>query len=290
MSTLNKLNIDKQVKYNNFWTKQRRLFIMYVKNTKNKENKVIEFSRLELLIGNEGIDKLQNSHVIIFGIGGVGSYVAEALVRAGIGELSFVDYDEICVTNLNRQVHATRATVGQDKVEVMKERALSINPKVKINVLKTLYNEETHDQIFSEKYDFVVDAIDMVTSKIKLAQHCYSNKIKIIASMGTGNKFHPEMLEISDINKTSVCPLAKVMRKELKERGIKKLPVIYSKEVPIKPNKGKHNCKSNCVCPNPQEHINCTGRRVIPGSTSFVPSTAGMIIASYVVRKLLNIK
>ena len=251
---------------------------------------MIEFSRLELLVGHEGIDKLKNSHVIIFGIGGVGSYVAEALIRAGLGELTFVDYDEICVTNINRQVHALRSTVGKDKVEVMKERALTINPKIKINALKLLYDDETHDEIFSKHYDFVVDAIDMVTSKIKLANYCYRNKIKIIASMGTGNKFHPEMLEISDIHKTSVCPLAKVMRKELKERGIKKLPVIYSKEVPVKPNQGKHNCKTNCVCPNPDDHINCTGRRVIPGSTSFVPSTAGMIIASYVVRNILEIR
>lgn len=251
---------------------------------------MIEFSRLEMLIGSEGINKLNNTHVIIFGIGGVGSYVAEALVRAGVGELTFVDYDEVCITNLNRQVHATRATVGKDKVEAMKERALTINSKVKINALKILYNEETHNEIFSIKYDFVVDAIDMVTSKIKLAQHCYSNKVKIISSMGTGNKFHPEMLEIADISKTSVCPLAKVMRKELKGRGIKKLPVVYSKEVPVKQNKGKQDCKQNCVCPNPDGHINCTSKRIIPGSTSFVPPATGMIIASYVVRKILVIK
>lgn len=251
---------------------------------------MIEFSRLELLIGKEGIDKLQNSRVIVFGIGGVGSFVVEALVRSGIGHLTLVDYDEICVTNINRQIHALRSTVGKKKVEAMRERALSINPKVQINDLKVLYNDETHEEIFKEKYDFVVDAIDMVTSKIKLADYCYKNKINIIASMGTGNKFHPEMLEISDIHKTSVCPLAKVMRKELKDRGIKKLPVIYSKEVPTRPDKGRQNCKSNCVCPNPGEHINCTGRRVIPGSTSFVPSTAGMIIASYVVRNILGIK
>jgi tRNA A37 threonylcarbamoyladenosine dehydratase len=251
---------------------------------------VLEFSRLELLVGKEGLEKLKNSHVIIFGIGGVGSFVAESLIRAGIGELTFVDYDDICITNLNRQIHATRKTVGKYKVDVMKERALEINPNVKINALKVLYNDETHEEIFSRKYDFVVDAIDMVTSKIKLAEYCYKNNIKSIASMGTGNKFHPEMLEISDIHKTSVCPLAKVMRKELKERRIKKYPVIFSKEIPLKPNKGGHNCKSNCVCPNPSDGINCTSRRTIPGSTSFVPATAGMIISSYVVRNLLNIK
>lgn len=251
---------------------------------------MIEFSRLEMLIGEEGSKKLNESHVIIFGIGGVGSYVAEALVRAGVGELTFVDYDEICITNLNRQVHAVRDTVGKDKVEVMKERALSINPKIKINPLKILYNNETHEKIFGTKYDFVVDAIDMVTSKIKLAEFCYRNKIKIIASMGTGNKVHPEMLELSDIHKTSVCPLAKVIRKELKTRRVDKLPVVYSKEVPLKPNNGKQDCKKNCICPNKEDHITCVSRRVIPGSTSFVPPAAGMIIASYVVRNLLGIR
>lgn len=251
---------------------------------------MIEFSRLEMLVGKEAMEKLTNSHVIIFGIGGVGSFVAESLIRAGIGQLTFVDYDEICITNLNRQVHATRETVGKDKVEVMKERALIINPKIKINSLKLLYNDETHEEIFSTKYDFVVDAIDMVTSKIKLAKYCYENNIKIIASMGTGNKIHPELLEISDIHKTSVCPLAKVMRRELKDRGIKKLPVVYSKEIPLKPVDSQQDCKKNCVCPNKDEHITCVSRRTIPGSTSFVPSTAGMIIGSYVVRNLLDLK
>lgn len=251
---------------------------------------MIEFSRLEMLIGDEASKRLNDSHVIIFGIGGVGSYVAESLIRAGVGELTFVDYDEVCITNLNRQVHATRLTVGKDKVEVMKERALLINPKIKINALKMLYNDETHEEIFSKNYDFVVDAIDMVSSKIKLAQYCYEKDIKIIASMGTGNKVHPEMLELSDIHKTSVCPLAKVMRKELKDRRVKKLPVVFSKELPLKPIKGQQDCKKNCVCPNKDEHITCVSRRSIPGSTSFVPPVAGMIISSYVVRNIVGLK
>lgn len=250
----------------------------------------LEFSRLEMLVGKEGLVKLADTSVAIFGIGGVGSYAVEALARAGVGKMTLIDYDDICITNINRQIHATMKTIGQDKVEAMKNRILEINPKAKVEMFNEVYNKETHEKIFAEKYDFVVDAIDMVTSKLDLAEYCTKNGIGIISSMGTGNKMHPEMLEITDINKTSVCPLARVMRKELKGRGVNKLPVVYSKEVPLKPEKGSHNCKLNCVCPNPGEEINCTSRRAIPGSTSFVPPVAGMLIASYVVRKILEIE
>lgn len=250
---------------------------------------MIEFSRLELLIGRDGLKKLENSHVAVFGIGGVGSYVVESLVRSGIGELTLIDYDDICITNINRQIHASRKTVGQDKVDAMMNRAIEINPRIKINPVKKIYNKETHDEIFTTNFDFVVDAIDMVSSKLMLINHCSKNKINVISSMGTGNKMHPEMLELSDIYKTSVCPLARVMRKELKNLKVKKLKVVYSKELPLKPDKGSHNCKKNCVCPNPSIEVNCTGRRAIPGSTSFVPPTAGMIISSYVIRTILSI-
>lgn len=251
---------------------------------------MLELSRLEMLIGKEGIEKLKNSSVIIFGIGGVGSYAAEALARAGVGKMTLVDYDDVCVTNTNRQIHALKENIGLFKTEAMKKRIDGMNIGTEVTVINEIYNEENHERIFAGNYDFVVDAIDMVTSKLMLAEYCSKNGINLIAAMGTGNKFHPEMLEITDINKTIVCPLARVMRKELKERGIKKLTVVYSKENPVKPDKGSHNCKTNCVCPPNGAPINCTTRRGIPGSTSFVPPAAGMIIASYVVRKLLEIE
>lgn len=250
----------------------------------------LEFSRFEMLVGKDALKKLAESSVAIFGIGGVGSYAVEALARAGVGKMTLIDYDDICITNINRQIHATMKSIGQDKVDAMKQRVLDINPKAEVKVFNMVYNKETHEEIFSEKYDFVVDAIDMVTSKLDLVEYCDKNKIGIISSMGTGNKLHPELLEITDINKTSVCPLARVMRKEVKARGVKKLPVVFSKEVPIKPEQGSHNCKTNCVCPNPGDVINCTSRRAIPGSASFVPPVAGMLIASYVVRKILEIE
>ncbi len=233
------------------------------------------FQREELLIGKKNLDKLQNSHVIVFGTGGVGGFTIEALVRGGIGELSIVDYDTIDITNINRQIIATQNTIGLDKVSVVKERALSINPNIKIHIYKEKYNEETRDLFFKEKkYDYVVDAIDLVSSKLDLIETSIKNNIPIISSMGTGNKINPTMLEVSDIYKTSVCPLAKVMRKELKERRIKKLKVIYSKELPMKPlNEDGSREKSKNV-----------------GSISFVPSVAGLIIGSEVIKDICGLK
>lgn len=251
---------------------------------------MLQLSRFEMLVGSEAIEKLKKSSVVVFGIGGVGSYAVESLARAGVGKLTLVDYDDVCITNTNRQIHALAENVGKLKTEAMKERIDAMKLGIEVNTFNIVYNEETHNEIFKHKYDFVIDAIDMVTSKLYLAEYCYKNGIPIIAAMGTGNKFHPEKLEITDINKTSVCPLARVVRKELKERGVKKLTVVYSKENPVKPDKGRHNCKQNCVCPPNGSEINCKSRRAIPGSTSFVPPAAGMLIASFVVRTLLNIE
>ncbi|MDN5303920.1 MAG: tRNA threonylcarbamoyladenosine dehydratase [Fusobacteriaceae bacterium] len=247
------------------------------------------FSRTELIIGSENLEILATKHVAVFGIGGVGSFVVEGLARAGIQNFTLIDYDDICITNINRQIHATTKTIGKLKVNIMKERILEINPKAKVNALKILYNKDTEEEIFKEKFDYVVDAIDMVTSKLLLIEKCKNENIPIISSMGTGNKINPTMFEVSDIYKTSVCPLAKVMRRELKRRGIKKLKVVYSKEQPIKPKVSVATCKENCVCPTNTE-INCKSKRQIPGSISFAPSVAGLIIASEVVKDILNLK
>lgn len=247
------------------------------------------FSRTELLIGCEGIEKLKNSKVAIFGIGGVGAFAAEALGRCGVGSLVLVDYDDICITNINRQIHASRKTVGKSKVDVMKERLLDINPKAEIIALKEMYKEENAHELLLPDYDYVVDAIDMVSSKINLIVKCIEMDIPVISCMGAGNKLDPTKLEITDIYKTSVCPLAKVMRYELRKRGVKKLKVVYSKEEPLTPLENVANCKTNCVCTN-KETAHCTKRRQIPGSIAFVPSAAGLIIASAVVRDILGIE
>ena len=230
------------------------------------------FSRFELLIGEEKLQQLQNSHVLVFGVGGVGGYVVEALVRSGIGHITIVDNDEVSLTNLNRQIIATRETIGKKKVEVMKERILSINPDCLVTGLEMFYLPENADTIDLTKYDYVVDAIDTITSKIELAMRCEKLNVPLISSMGTGNKLNPAMLEVSDIYKTSVCPLAKVMRKELKTRGVKHLKVVYSKELPIKPRQSKEP----------------TNKRTVPGSSAFVPSSAGLLIASEVIKDLLK--
>ena len=247
-----------------------------------------QFSRTELLIGKEGIDKLKKSTVAIFGIGGVGSFTAEALCRCGVGRLVLIDHDDICLTNINRQIHATRKTVGRPKVEAMRDRLLDINPDADIVIYKELYNEKTSVILLQSEYDYVVDAIDMVSSKIDLVLKCIEMNIPIISCMGAGNKLDPTKLEIADIYKTSVCPLAKVMRYELRKRGVKKLKVVYSKEEPITPKKDAADYKTNCICSD-KETTNCTKRRQTPGSTSFVPSAAGLAIASAVVRDILGI-
>ncbi|MGI6584455.1 MAG: tRNA threonylcarbamoyladenosine dehydratase [Gracilibacteraceae bacterium] len=238
------------------------------------------FSRTELLIGKKGIERLKKSTVAVFGIGGVGSYAAEALCRCGIGRLVLIDYDDICITNINRQIHATRKTVGRPKVEVMKERLLDINPEAEIITHKMLYDDGTSEMLLLPEYDYVVDAIDMVSSKISLVLKCAEMNIRIISCMGAGNKLDPTKFVITDIYKTSVCPLAKVMRYELRKRGVKSLKVVYSKEEPIVPDKDASDCEINCVC---------SSRRQVPGSISFVPSAAGLIIASAVVRDILGL-
>lgn len=240
-----------------------------------------EFSRTEMLIGTEGLEKLKNSKVAVFGVGGVGTYVIEGLVRSGIGKIVLVDDDDISLTNLNRQLHATKNTIGRAKVEVMKERILSINEKVEVITYKELYNSESAGRLLLDDYSYVVDAIDMVSSKLDLIERCKKKNIPIISSMGAGNKLNPAMFEVADIFDTSVCPLAKVIRKELRNREIDNLKVVYSKEKPIKPTSVYED---NEVDSNTNKI-----KRQTPGSIAFVPSVVGLIIASEVVKDLINI-
>lgn len=245
------------------------------------------FSRTELLIGTDGLNKLKNSKIAVFGIGGVGTFAVEALARSGVGKFVLVDDDDICLTNINRQLHALRSTVGKSKVETMKARILDINPKAEITTYKELYNSESAERLLANDYDYVVDAIDMVSAKLDLIERCKSRGIRIISAMGAGNKLDPTRLEVADIHKTSICPLARVMRKELRKRGIKDLKVVYSKEEPITPLEiESSDCKTNCICPNKDR--TCTVRHQIPGSVSFVPSAAGLIIASQIVKDLIK--
>lgn len=245
------------------------------------------FSRTEMLIGAVGLEKLKKSKIAVFGIGGVGTFAVEALARCGVGSFVIVDDDDICLTNINRQIHATRKTVGKSKVEVMRNRILEINPDSHVVAYKELYNANSAGKLLSADYNYVVDAIDMVSAKIDLIERCKKMEIPIISSMGAGNKLNPTMLEVADIYSTSVCPLAKVMRKELRNRNIDSLKVVYSKEIPIKPEAGQGNCKTDCICPNKDR--TCTAKRQIPGSISFVPSVSGLIIASEVVKDILKI-
>ncbi len=228
-------------------------------------------TRTSFLVGDDGIKKLNNSNIIVFGVGGVGSFTVEALARAGVGNITIVDFDDVDITNINRQISALHSTVGRYKVDVMEERILDINPNINIKKIRSLYNKDTSDEILTERYDYVVDAIDMVSSKIHLIETCEKKGLKIISSMGMGNKLDPTKIVVTDIHKTSTCPLAKVMRKELRDRGIKKLKVVYSTEQPIELKKKVMN-----------------GRKVTPGSISFVPSVGGLIIASVIVNELLG--
>lgn len=233
-----------------------------------------QFSRTELLIGKENIEKLNNSKVAIFGIGGVGSYVVEGLARAGIENFVLIDKDEVDLTNINRQIIATHRTIGIPKVQVAKERIMDINPNAKVEIHQEFFLPESNDLI-DNTVDYIVDCIDTVTAKIELVIRANKMGIHMISSMGTGNKLDPTKFEVTDIYKTSVCPLAKVMRKELKNRGIKKLKVVYSKEEPIKSKKEKSK-------------TNEARTKSIPGSISFVPSVAGLIIASEIVKDIIN--
>lgn len=257
----------------------------------NEEDHMLtQFSRTELLLGKEGMERLKNARVAVFGVGGVGGYVCEALVRSGVGSFDLIDDDKICLTNLNRQIIATRSTVGKYKVDVMKERMLDINPDVQVETYKCFFLPENADDFPFAEYDYVVDAVDTVTAKIELVMKCQSMGVPIISSMGAGNKLDASAFQVADIYKTKMCPLAKVMRRELKKRGVKKLKVVYSEEKLTRPIEDMAiSCQTHCICPPGAAH-KCTERRDIPGSVAFVPSVAGLIVAGEVVKDLVYTK
>lgn len=252
------------------------------------------FVRTEMLLGSAGIKQLKNSRVAIFGIGGVGGYVAEALARSGVGAFELIDNDTVAPSNLNRQIIALESTIGRYKTEVMKERIEQINPEAEVQTRECFFLPENADSFDFSKYDYVVDAIDTVTAKIELVMQAQAAGVPIISSMGTGNKLNPAMLQVTDIYKTKVCPLAKIMRKELKARGVRHLKVVYSEELPLTPQEiGADEQKresAECsaaqhVSDMPEQEVH-SRRRATPGSTSFVPPVAGMILASEVVKGL----
>ena len=246
-----------------------------------------QFSRTRLLFGPEGMEKLKNSHVAVFGIGGVGGYAVEALVRSGIGALDLVDDDKVCLTNVNRQLYATRSTVGRYKVEVAEERIRDINPDCRVRIWKTFFMPDTQDQFDFSEYDYVVDAIDTVKGKLALVEAAKAAGTPIISCMGAGNKTDPTAFRVADIYKTSICPLARVMRTECRKRRIRHLKVVYSTELPVRPLEDPAiSCRNHCICP--PDTRKCTVRRDIPGSTAFVPSVAGLILAGEVVKDLLK--
>lgn len=249
-----------------------------------------QFSRTQLMFGKENIEKLHNSHVAIFGIGGVGGYTVEALVRSGVGKITLVDDDKVCLTNLNRQLYATLSTVGKYKVDVAEERILDIYKKAEVNKFKTFYTPDTKDMFDFSQYDYVVDAIDTVIGKLSIVEECYKSNTPVISSMGAGNKVNPTMFEVDDIYNTSVCPLARVMRQELRKRKIPKLKVVYSKEKALKPLEDMAiSCRTHCICPPGTVH-KCTNRRDIPSSNAFVPSVVGLIIAGEVIKDIIDYK
>ncbi|AET70741.1 dinucleotide-utilizing enzyme possibly involved in molybdopterin or thiamin biosynthesis [Desulfosporosinus orientis DSM 765] len=246
-----------------------------------------EFSRTELLIGQRGLEKLRQSTVMIFGIGGVGSFTVEALARAGIGHLILVDYDEICLTNINRQLHALHSTVGLAKVEVMKQRILEINPQAKVEAIKKFYSAADADFFLNQTLDYVIDAIDTVSSKVNLAKECLQREISFISSMGAGNRLSAQNYRVSDISKTSGDPLAKAMRKLLRKEGISKgIKVVFSPDSPQTPLSAASECQTNCICPSGDAP--CAAKHQIPGSISFVPPVVGLLLAGEVIRDLLN--
>jgi tRNA A37 threonylcarbamoyladenosine dehydratase len=245
-----------------------------------------QFSRSQLLFGQEGMERLYGARVAVFGIGGVGGYAVEALVRSGIGTLDLIDDDKVCLTNLNRQLHATRKTVGQYKVDVARERCLEINPDAVIHTYRTFYTPDTAAQFDFAQYDYVVDAIDTVTGKLALVEQAQKTGTPIISCMGAGNKLDPTAFQVADIYDTSMCPLARIMRKELRKRGIRKLKVVYSQESAMTPlDDMSISCRAHCICP-PGTARKCTQRRQVPGSNAFVPAAAGLILAGEVVKDL----
>lgn len=239
-----------------------------------------QFSRTQLLLGEESVNKLKNSRVAVFGIGGVGGYVCEALARSGVGALDLIDNDKVSLTNINRQIIATHDTVGQYKTDVMRDRLLSINPDISIKTYTCFFLPENSNDFPFEEYDYVVDAVDTVTAKIELVMKCQSMNIPIMSSMGTGNKIEASAFRVADIYKTKMCPLAKVMRTELKKRGVKKLKVVYSEEKPMNPGIDTEGAAIY------EEELKGSGRRAVPVSLAFVPPVAGLIIAGEVVKDL----
>lgn len=252
-----------------------------------------EFSRTENLLGTAAMEQLKNAHVAVFGVGGVGGYVAEALARSGIGNIDLIDNDVVSLTNLNRQIIALHSTIGRAKVEVMKERILDINPNAKVRAFQCFYLPDTRDQFDFSQYDYVIDAVDTVTAKIQLIVQAKENGIPIICSMGAGNKLDPTQFEVADISKTSVCPLARVMRQECKKRGIRDVKVVYSKEKPVQ-NRAASAGKSSVATQSEQSlspqnpTVEMKGNSPAPGSCAFVPSVAGLIIASEVIKDLIS--
>lgn len=245
-----------------------------------------QFSRTELLFGKEAMEKLKNSRVAVFGIGGVGGYAVEALARSGVGALDLIDDDRVCLTNLNRQIIATRSTIGKHKVDVAEARVHDICPDIKVTAHKCFYMPDTADRFDFTQYDYIIDAIDTVTGKLEIVKRAEAAGVPVISSMGAGNKLDPTAFRVADIYKTKVCPLAKVMRYELRKLGIKKLKVVYSEEKPICPiDDMEISCRNHCVCP-PGTARKCTVRRDIPGSTAFVPSVVGLIIAGEVIKDI----
>lgn len=254
-----------------------------------------QFSRTQRLLGMEAMNQLADARVAVFGVGGVGGYVCEALVRSGVGAFDLIDSDTVALSNLNRQIIATRSTIGKYKVDVMKERMLDINPDIRVEIYRCFFLPENADEFPFAEYDYVVDAVDTVTAKIALVMKCHEAGVPIISSMGAGNKLDGSMFRVADLYKTKVCPLAKVMRRELKKRGIKKLKVVYSEEMPITPyetadsdsdtmfemNVGKQETGTNT-----ENHSVVGRRKVAPGSVAFVPSVAGLLIAGEVVKDL----
>ena len=249
-----------------------------------------QFSRTQLIFGAEGMERLFRARVAVFGIGGVGGYTVEALARSGVGTLDLIDDDRVCLTNANRQIFATRKTVGQYKVDVARARILEINPDAVVHTYKTFYSPQTAEQFDFTQYDYVVDAIDTVTGKLALVEQAERAGAPIISSMGAGNKVDPTAFEVADIYETSVCPLARVMRQELRKRGIRKLKVVYSKEPALTPiDDMTISCRAHCICP-PGTARKCTQRRQVPGSNAFVPSAVGLILAGEVVKDLTGFR
>ena len=245
-----------------------------------------QFSRSQLLLGQDNMDLYAQAKVAVFGIGGVGGYAVEALARTGIGSFVLVDDDRVCLTNINRQILATRKSVGKYKADVMAERILEINPKAQVEVRKCFYLPENAGEFDFTEYSYVIDAVDTVTAKIEIILQAQKCGVPVISCMGAGNKLDPTKFEVTDIYKTEMCPLARVMRRELKKRGVKKLKVVYSKEKPIRPLEDMSiSCRTHCICP-PGTQRKCTDRRDIPGSVAFVPSVAGLIAAGEVIKDL----